>query len=139
MIRLNWMVTILLGRSRRGCGVCIYLRSTTNYRDRSDLVSCDLEAVCLEIMQPHSRPFIVASVYRPPNSSPDFFTHFESIIKAIDNENKELHVLGDLNGDQLKVTPDQPRKKLYYLIGISDHSCFFPGLVKLILEELLHI
>lgn len=61
-------------------------------------------------------------VYRPPNSSPDFFTHFESIIKAIDNENKELHVLGDLNGDQLKVTPDQPRKKLLLLYELYQLS-----------------
>ena len=69
----------------------------------------------LEIIKPHSQPFIVASVYRPPNSSVEFLTSFENLIKAVDNENKELHILGDLNGDLSKTIPDQPTKKLKLL------------------------
>ena len=41
-----------------------------------------------------------------------FFTNFESMIKAIDNEDKELHILGDLNCNMLKHIPDQPTKTL---------------------------
>ena len=99
-------------RSRRGGGVCIFLRSSINYQIRSDLVPNDLEGVCLEIIKPNSRPFIVASVYRPPDCSSEFFTSFESMIKAADNENKELHILGDLNCDMLKHMPDKPTKTL---------------------------
>ena len=34
------------------------------------------------------------------------------MIKAIYNENKELHILGDLNYIMLKHIPDQPTKTL---------------------------
>ena len=99
-------------RSRKGGGVCIFLRSSINYQNRSDLVPNDLEGVCLEIFKPNSKPFVIASIYRPPDCSSDFFTNFESMIKAIDNEDKELHILGDLNCNMLKHIPDQPTKTL---------------------------
>jgi hypothetical protein len=41
-------------RSRNGGGVCIYLRSSINYIIRQDLISSELEAVCIEIIKPHS-------------------------------------------------------------------------------------
>ena len=84
-------------RSRKGGGVCIYLRSTISFTIRNDLVPNDIEAVCVEISKPNSRNFIVVSVYRPPSSAPEFFVAFEKMIKMIDDENKELHILGDLN------------------------------------------
>ena len=77
-------------RSRNGGGVCIYLRSSLNYQIRHDIVPTDFEAVCIEITKPHSRPFVVVSVYRTPNASPEFFTHFENLIQTIDNENKKI-------------------------------------------------
>lgn len=89
-------------RTRRGGGVCIYLRSSINYQIRSDVVPDDIEAVCLEIYKPNSRPFIVTTVYRPPDSSCEFFLSFERMIKAIDDENKEHLILGDLNCCMLK-------------------------------------
>ena len=81
---------ILLGkdRSRSGGGVCIYLHSSLNYKLRHDLVRTELEAVCLNIVKPHSKPFLATTVYRPLNASADFFEHFENLIKAIDDENK---------------------------------------------------
>ena len=102
-------------RSRNGGGVCIYLRSSINYKIRSDLISSDLEAVCVEITKPHSRPFIVTTVYRPPNASSDFFDHFEKLIKQIDDEDKEMYLMGDLNCDMLKkekLSNNMPTKKL---------------------------
>ena len=83
-------------RSRNGGAVCIYLRSSINYKVRDDLVPSELEAVCIEITKPHSKPFLVSTVYRPPNAHSEFFDHFENLIKVIDDENKELYILGDL-------------------------------------------
>ena len=51
-------------------GVCIYIRSSINYKIRSDLIPPTLEAVCLEITKPQSKPFIVSTIYRPPNAPP---------------------------------------------------------------------
>jgi hypothetical protein len=56
--------------------------------------------------------FIVASVYRPPDSTPEFFVEFEKMIKLIDDENKELHILGDLNCNLLNINSNQPTKTL---------------------------
>ena len=95
-----------------GGGVCIYLRSTISYKIRNDLVPDDIEAICLEISKPNSRNFIVASVYRPPSSTSEFFLTFEKMIKIIDDENKELHILGDLNCNMLTNISNQPTKTL---------------------------
>ena len=116
LVNISGYDIIRKDRSRRGGGVCVYLRSSINYKTRNDLVPDGLEAVCLEICKPNSRNFIVASVYRPPDNSPDnlseFFYAFEKMIGLIDDENKELHILGDLNCDMLKSVSDQPTKTL---------------------------
>jgi hypothetical protein len=76
-------------------------------------------SVCLEICKPNSRKFIVAPVYRPPDASSAFFDAFEKMIGLIDNENKELHILGDLNCDLLKSVNDQPTKTLKAIYQLS--------------------
>ena len=48
------------------------------------------------------------SVYRPPNSSSEFFFAFEKLIKSVGDENKGFHILGDLNCDMLKDDSDPP-------------------------------
>ena len=123
MINLDGYVVVRKDRSRNGGGVCIYLRSSINYKIRDDLVPSELEAVCIEIIKPHSKPFLVTTVYRPPSASSDFFDLFEKLIKVIDNENKEMYVLGDLNCDMLKTDKDSntPTKKIksYELYRLS--------------------
>ena len=111
-------------RSRNVGGVCIYLRSSINYKIRDDLVPSELEAVCVEIIKPHSKPFFFTTVYRPPSALSEFFDHFEKLIKGIDNENKEMYILGDLNCDLLRPDKDYniPTKKiksLYELYQLS--------------------
>ena len=98
-------------RCRKGGGVCIFLRNSVNYRKRNELIPDDLEGVCLEIINPYSKPFIVATVYRPPDCTSEFFHSFDDMIKAIDNENHEMHILSDMNCDLLKTIPDNPTKK----------------------------
>ena len=130
MIGLYGYDVIRKDRSRNGGGVCIYLRSSINYKIRKDLVSPELEAVCVEIINPHSKPFLVTTVYRPPSSLPEFFDDFEKLIKVIDNENKEMYILGDLNCNMLKTDKDAniPTKKikslyeLYQLTQMIDEA-----------------
>ena len=123
MINLDGYDIIRKDRSRNGGGVCIYLRSSINYKIRDDLVPSELEAVCVEIIKPHSKPFVVTTVYRPPSALSEFFDHFEKLIKAIDNENKEMYILGDLNCDLLRPDKDYniptKKKSLYELYQLS--------------------
>ena len=130
MISLDGYDVIRKDRSRNGGGVCIYLRSSINYKIRKDLVPPELEAVCVEIIKPHSKPFLATTVYRPPSSLPEFFDDFEKLIKAIDNENKEMYILGDLNCNMLKTDKDAniPKMKikslyeLYQLTQMIDEA-----------------
>jgi exonuclease III len=77
-------------RDRNGGGVCIYVRCHINYENRPDLVPTDLEAVCVEIKQANSQSFIVSSIYRPPCSTSEVFIKIESLIKSIDDKNREF-------------------------------------------------
>ena len=82
---------------RSGGGVCIYLRNNINYQIRNDLYDDQLECVVIEIIRPHSRPFIVSTWYKPPNSPQDIFRQFESLVDKVDSEQKDFYFLGDLN------------------------------------------
>ena len=81
------------GRSGGG----IYLRSNINYQILNDLCDDRHESVVIEIIRPHSRPFIVSTWYKPPNSPQDIFRQFESLIDKVDYEQKDFYLLGDLN------------------------------------------
>jgi hypothetical protein len=89
-------------RNRNGGCVCMYIRCHVNYENRPDLVPPDLEAVCVEIKHANSQSFIVSSIYRPPCSPSEMFTKIERLIKSIDDDNKELYILGDLNCNMLQ-------------------------------------
>ena len=102
MVHINNYDLIRKDRSRNGGGVCIFLRNSINYKIRHDLILPELECVCIEVTKPQSRPFLVSTVYRPPIAPPEFFDNLEKLIKAIDDENKEMYILGDLNCDMLR-------------------------------------
>ncbi|XP_068738010.1 uncharacterized protein [Montipora capricornis] len=82
---------------RFGGGVCFFVRSNISYSLRSDLSIHQLENLCIEIRKPRSKPFLVVTWYRPPDSSVEIFSYFESLMGKIDAENVEFYVLGDLN------------------------------------------
>ena len=130
IINLDGYDIVRKDRSRNGGEVCIYLRSSINYKVRNDLVPTELEAVCVEIIKPHSKPFLVTTVYRTLSALSEFFDHFKKLIKAVDNENKEMYILGDLNCNMLKTNNDSniPTKKikplyeLYQLTQLIDEA-----------------
>ena len=111
LVKISGFNIVRNDRSRKKGGVCIYLRDSSNHKIRKDLIPDGLEAVCLEICKPNSQSFLVVSVCRPSNSTSELFFAFENLIKSIDDENKELHILGDLNCDMLKDNSDPPTIK----------------------------
>ena len=82
-----------------GGGVAIYYRDNLNVISRNELVPDSLEAVCIEVRKPKSKPFLIASLYRPPSSRSQIFNEIEILVKHLDNEEKEFVILGDLNCD----------------------------------------
>ena len=105
-------------KGRSGGGVCLYVRSAMSYSIRSDL-STELEIVTIEIRKPRSKPFVVSTWYRPPNSPVDIFRLFEAFIGKLDSENVEYWVLGDLNCNLNNSSkPDNDTKQLLNIANV---------------------
>ena len=113
---------------KNGGGVCIYIRSNINFQLRADLSPNNLEFSTVEITKPRSKPFLVSTLYRPPQSSPDLFSTFERIFDNIDAENLELYLMGVLNCNLLSEVVNNNSSHLLNIIDIY-------GLTQLITES----
>ena len=91
-------------RNRSGGGV--------NFEIRSDLNQNGIEALTIEIHKYKRKPFLVSTLYRPPNSPIKLLTKFENFLQLIDIEEKESVILGDINCDLLHQDLDHKRKNL---------------------------
>ena len=86
-------------RCRHGGGVAIYTRDVLNVREMSPFVPENIEAVCLEIIKPKSKPILLTTVYRPPSPNASFMDDLENYFHILDEQDKELILTGDLNCD----------------------------------------
>ena len=57
------------------------------------LVPEDLEAICIEITKPKTKPVLITTVYRPPNSVSDYMNNLEKFLNLLDSENKRESLL----------------------------------------------
>ena len=100
-------------RNRNGGGVCIYVRSTVNYVDKSGIIPNEMEAACIKINKPQSKSFVVISCYRPPNAdAKNFFEKLQSIVTTLDSNNKEVYIFVDLNCNMLSLNDNLPKNEL---------------------------
>ena len=123
MIAINGYSVVRSDRNRQGGAVCIYLRNAISFQRRTDLISPNSEAVCVEIIAhlpicPNS-PFAVIACYRPPNSKIGhldelFFQNFVNLVATLDMEDKEIIILGYLNCDISSTKPASHTKKLLF-------------------------
>ena len=84
-------------RNRNGGGVAIHLRNNISYKKRNHLIYRDVEAICLEIHKPKSKPTLISTWYRPPDLDARLLDHYEKFLQKRDDENNELIITGDLN------------------------------------------
>ena len=107
---------------RNGGGVCLYIRSNINYKVRYDLQSEILENLIVEITKPRSKSILVSTWYRPPDCPVSLFNEFETMIGALDAENLEFFLLGDLNVDfkpSIKSSNKSTLAELFDIYGLS--------------------
>ena len=69
------------------------------------------------IRKPNSKPFLIATWYRPPGSPTELFSSFESFIDQLDSLDLEYYLLGDFNCNLASPTPDVNTR---HLLEISD-------------------
>ena len=98
-IRIAGYDVVRKDRNRQGGGVAVFLRNTINYKIRSDLNDDNLETITLEVTKPKSKPFLINAWYRPPNTASASLSIYEELIARLDNENKEVILIGDFNCD----------------------------------------
>ena len=89
-----------------------------NYKTREDLSTENLEWLTLEITRPRSRPFLVATWYRPPDSPVSLFDEFEELVNKVDAGNWEFFLLGAINVDLMVNTTSANAVKLKYIFDI---------------------
>lgn len=99
-------------RNRNGGGVAVYIRKRIPYINRQELIPNVLEAICIEVNKPKSKPLLVTTWYRPPNSKIELFHYFEKFLESVDDENKELVIAGDLNCNLLQPEGNSYTSKL---------------------------
>ena len=82
---------------RHGGGVCIYVRCNLNYKICEDLSCDELEYLTVEITKPRTKPLLISTWYRPPDSPMYHFNYFENIVEKVDVTNHDYFLLGDIN------------------------------------------
>ena len=97
-------------RNRLGGGVSIYARDALNVKNMSQLVPISIEVVCVEVTKPKMKPFLITSIYCPPNSKVDFMDNLENYFNELDKHNSELIISGDLNCE-LSISDLQPQSR----------------------------
>lgn len=88
-------------RTSNGGGLLVYIKDGISCVRRPDLELEMLECIWVEIKPMNSKSFLVAHIYRPPNSTIQWNDLFEeSLEKALGLE-LEMYILGDFNRDLL--------------------------------------
>ena len=111
---------------RPGGGVVICVRDTILCKRRKDIEINGLEAVWLEVII-KSKKILIGGIYRPPNSSSDYFNlMLESIDRAHNTHIYDIIITGDFNYDMLsngsnKMTDLLQQYNLTQLIAEETH------------------
>ena len=84
---------------KSGGGVLLYTRKSLTCKRRSELESNPIETIWAEIALPNSKPFLICSVYRPPNSHVGWIDTFEEELSKAQTTGLEIILMGDFNID----------------------------------------
>ena len=105
-------------RTRHGGGVIIYIKKQFGFQRLLD-IECELEALWISVKMRDIKPLLICVLYRPPNSSDNFFDILSTMLnKALDLDGEVL-VMGDFNCDLLSGNLDS---KTQTLVSIMDGS-----------------
>ena len=94
--------TTVASKAPHGGGVAIYAKSTLHCRRMTFSIETHMEHICLQLRQHKDGPkmlFIV--MYRPPNSTADFFNDLTKFVEDVYPQYHEIIVVGDFDIDML--------------------------------------
>lgn len=118
-LRFDRQMEVPCGRTKKGGGICIYLKDTLPYEILSTLSvsNSDLELFTVSIMQQNQKRLNILSLYRPPAGN--FQKALVQIKEIIDlvkaGYNGEYLIIGDFNVDMTK--PNHQTRKLNQILN----------------------
>ena len=117
-LQLDGFDFIRKDRTRHGGGVILYIKKQLGFHRLLD-IECELEALWISVKLREIKQLLICVLYRPPNSSDDFFDILSTMLnKALDLDSEVL-VMGDFNCDLLSSNLDS---KTHKLVSIMDES-----------------
>ena len=105
-------------RNRSGGGVGFFIRDSINFRPRPDLNDLEIEILTIQISKQNVKPFLITTLYRPPNDPIDTLYRFENCLQLIDNDSKESIILGDVNYDFLPPSLSSQASEPKFITGL---------------------
>ena len=110
-------------KSGKGGGVGVYVSDEISWVRRLDLENEDIEVLWIEIHPKCSKGILIASVYRPPDSSKhlnkDFNKLFDNMLTKALSELKETILLGDMNANFLDNKDNRDPKSIFNMHGLK--------------------
>ena len=103
-----------MDRNRSAGGFAIYVGDNIPYVDCNFLLPGNVEAICIEIQKPKSKPLVLSTWYRPPDAKIELLNSFECLLKNIGTYNKEVLLTEDFNCNFLSPENSQ------YMIKLTD-------------------
>ena len=130
LITLDGYCSVHAGRENAvGGGVSLYLQNNITFKRRPDLDRFDgnIEMISVEIDRftfSSTKNIIVSVIYRPPNTSINYFNELISpLLNSIHSEGKLAYLCGDFNIDLLKSQTHTPTDEF---INLMYSSGLFP-------------
>ena len=103
-------------------GVCMYVSDKINYKLRKDLchANSNYESCFIEIECHNAKNIVVGVIYRAHTSIDNFIGDIDPVFKKLNDEKKQIYIMGDFNIDLLKVDDHRPTHD--YLVLIFSYS-----------------
>ena len=102
--------------NKAGGGVILYYRDSINCRRKTELEISNIETLWSEITFPNSKPFLLCTIYRPPNAPCDWVDLFEAELSVAQTTGFEIILIGDFNINYLNCS----NKKWLHLVELFD-------------------
>ena len=86
-------------QNKSGGGLILYSRNSLKSKRRPEYEISKIETIWAEIELPNSKPFLLCSVYRPPNAHSEWIDLFEEELSIVKASGLEYILMGDFNID----------------------------------------
>ena len=104
-------------QNKTGGGLIMYFKNSFVCARRTEFEISNLETIWAEVKLPNAKPFLLCTVYRPPNAKSEWVDLFEEELSIAQTTGLEYIVMGDFNIDLLS---NIPRTKWSNMIQLFD-------------------